>query len=317
MITGDAMARARCSRPARPRPPSSTRRRCSRSRRAPCSSPSTARTSSSTSCRTSSSPTRSAPARVVRTASPSCRRRRDEGRPTVSAARDAVVLDDDMNPVVPAAARSTPRPHGQHPDRLPQGPREDGRHVRHGPRRHPLRHPWRLRPGGGRRLDHDARPRFGVDQHGRREGLPEEVENALKSHPEIFDAVVVGVPDDRWGERIVAVIQPRPGALRISRACRPTAASTSPGTRCPAVCAPSTRWCGRRPARATTAGEGPGAGVGGVSGPLAGIRVVELVGQGPGPYCGCCWRTSGRTSSPSTGPRPRRRWTPPSRPRTR
>jgi acyl-CoA synthetase (AMP-forming)/AMP-acid ligase II len=41
--------------------------------------------------------------------------------------------------------------------------------------------------------------------------FPEEVENALKSHPEIFDAVVVGVPDERWGERIVAVIQPREG----------------------------------------------------------------------------------------------------------
>jgi len=38
---------------------------------------------------------------------------------------------------------------------------------------------------------------------------PEEVEGALKSHPGVFDAVVVGVPDDRWGERVVAVIQPR------------------------------------------------------------------------------------------------------------
>jgi acyl-CoA synthetase (AMP-forming)/AMP-acid ligase II len=38
---------------------------------------------------------------------------------------------------------------------------------------------------------------------------PEEVEGALKSHPDVFDAVVVGVPDDRWGERVVAVVQPR------------------------------------------------------------------------------------------------------------
>jgi len=38
---------------------------------------------------------------------------------------------------------------------------------------------------------------------------PEEVEGALKSHPEVFDAVVVGVPDDRWGERVVAVVQAR------------------------------------------------------------------------------------------------------------
>jgi acyl-CoA synthetase (AMP-forming)/AMP-acid ligase II len=40
---------------------------------------------------------------------------------------------------------------------------------------------------------------------------PEEVEAALKGHPGVFDAVVVGVADDRWGERVVAVVQPRPG----------------------------------------------------------------------------------------------------------
>jgi acyl-CoA synthetase (AMP-forming)/AMP-acid ligase II len=33
----------------------------------------------------------------------------------------------------------------------------------------------------------------------------------LKSHPAVFDALVVGVPDDRWGERVVAVVQPRAG----------------------------------------------------------------------------------------------------------
>ncbi len=41
--------------------------------------------------------------------------------------------------------------------------------------------------------------------------FPEEVEAALKSHPAVFDAVVVGVPDPRWGERVAAVVQPRPG----------------------------------------------------------------------------------------------------------
>jgi acyl-CoA synthetase (AMP-forming)/AMP-acid ligase II len=28
----------------------------------------------------------------------------------------------------------------------------------------------------------------------------------------VFDAVVVGIPDERWGERVVAVVQLRPGA---------------------------------------------------------------------------------------------------------
>jgi len=39
---------------------------------------------------------------------------------------------------------------------------------------------------------------------------PEEVEAALKSHPDVFDAVVVGVPDDRYVERVAAIVQPRP-----------------------------------------------------------------------------------------------------------
>jgi acyl-CoA synthetase (AMP-forming)/AMP-acid ligase II len=39
---------------------------------------------------------------------------------------------------------------------------------------------------------------------------PEEVEAALKAHPSVFDAVVVGVPDERWGERVAAVVELRP-----------------------------------------------------------------------------------------------------------
>lgn len=44
--------------------------------------------------------------------------------------------------------------------------------------------------------------------------FPEEVEGALKSHPAIYDAVVVGVADDRWGERVAALIETRPGVDR-------------------------------------------------------------------------------------------------------
>ncbi|MGX1775494.1 acyl-CoA synthetase [Nocardia brasiliensis] len=38
---------------------------------------------------------------------------------------------------------------------------------------------------------------------------PEEVEGALKCHPEVFDALVVGVEDERWGQRVAAVVQCR------------------------------------------------------------------------------------------------------------
>ena len=41
---------------------------------------------------------------------------------------------------------------------------------------------------------------------------PEEVEAALKAHPGVFDVLVVGVDDDRWGQKVTAVVQPRPGA---------------------------------------------------------------------------------------------------------
>jgi fatty-acyl-CoA synthase len=40
---------------------------------------------------------------------------------------------------------------------------------------------------------------------------PEEVEAVLKAHPAVFDAVVVGVPDDRFQERVAAIVMPRAG----------------------------------------------------------------------------------------------------------
>jgi 3-oxocholest-4-en-26-oate---CoA ligase len=39
--------------------------------------------------------------------------------------------------------------------------------------------------------------------------FPEEVESALKGHPKVFDALVVGVADERWGQRVAALVQPR------------------------------------------------------------------------------------------------------------
>ncbi|ABK74402.1 acyl-CoA synthetase [Mycolicibacterium smegmatis] len=40
---------------------------------------------------------------------------------------------------------------------------------------------------------------------------PEEVEAALKGHPDVFDALVVGVPDPRFGQHVAAVVHPREG----------------------------------------------------------------------------------------------------------
>ena len=38
-----------------------------------------------------------------------------------------------------------------------------------------------------------------------------EVEQALMQHPDVQDCGVVGLPDDKWGERVVAVLQPQAG----------------------------------------------------------------------------------------------------------
>jgi long-chain acyl-CoA synthetase len=51
-----------------------------------------------------------------------------------------------------------------------------------------------------------------------------EVENALMSHPAVLEAAVVGAPDPRWGEAVVAFVVKRPGqdvtAEAIIQHCR-------------------------------------------------------------------------------------------------
>jgi acyl-CoA synthetase (AMP-forming)/AMP-acid ligase II len=39
--------------------------------------------------------------------------------------------------------------------------------------------------------------------------FPEEVEAAIRAHPAVFDAVVVGVPDERFGQKVVALVRLR------------------------------------------------------------------------------------------------------------
>jgi fatty-acyl-CoA synthase len=42
---------------------------------------------------------------------------------------------------------------------------------------------------------------------------PEEVEGQLRKHPDVFDCVVVGVPDERFGQKVVALVQVTEGHI--------------------------------------------------------------------------------------------------------
>ncbi len=41
--------------------------------------------------------------------------------------------------------------------------------------------------------------------------FPEEVESAVRSHPDVMDAIVCGAPDERWGQTVAAIVEPRRG----------------------------------------------------------------------------------------------------------
>jgi fatty-acyl-CoA synthase len=137
------------------------------------------------------------------------------GGPIESVARfrvndETTVLDDDLRPVGPGVVGKLARrghvPLGYYDDPEKTAatfPVVDG--VR-----------WSV-PGDHARIEDDGtitvlgRGSVSINTGGEKV-YPEEVEAALKSHDAVFDAVVVGVPDERWGERVTAVVQARAGA---------------------------------------------------------------------------------------------------------
>jgi acyl-CoA synthetase (AMP-forming)/AMP-acid ligase II len=123
------------------------------------------------------------------------------------------VLDDDLEPLVPGSEQ---RGHLARTGHIPLGYYKDEEKTaktfptdRNGRR-------WSV-PGDFATVDADGivtllgRGSQCINTGGEKV-YPEEVEEALKSHPGVYDALVVGVPDPRWGERVVAVLQPRDGA---------------------------------------------------------------------------------------------------------
>jgi acyl-CoA synthetase (AMP-forming)/AMP-acid ligase II len=135
-----------------------------------------------------------------------------DGITSVQASRDSVVLDDDFEEVDPGSgtvgllARGGNIPLGYYND--PVKTAETFVTDTKGRR-------WSI-PGDFARVEADGRITLlgrgsASINSGGEKIYPEEVEGALKSHPDVYDVLVVGVPDERWGERVCALLQPRTG----------------------------------------------------------------------------------------------------------
>ncbi len=61
----------------------------------------------------------------------------------------------------------------------------------------------------------------------------EEVEHALKHHPAVYDAVVVGTPNERFGQQVTAVVALREGAKPDEEALRGTSREHIAGYKVP------------------------------------------------------------------------------------
>ncbi len=81
--------------------------------------------------------------------------------------------------------------------------------------------PWLLLGDEARLEEDDSITVFGRGSNcinsGGEKIFPEEVEQALKAHPDIFDCLVVGTPDERFGSKVTAVVQVR-GDARLTLA---------------------------------------------------------------------------------------------------
>jgi 3-oxocholest-4-en-26-oate---CoA ligase len=133
------------------------------------------------------------------------------GGPTVNIGPDVIIIDDDARPVTDVGTVGRLARGGHVPIGYYNDPEKTATLlVEIDGTRYAV-------PGDWARLEEDGtftllgRGNTCVNTGGEKV-YPEEVEGALKSHPDVYDALVVGVPDDRLGQRVGALIQPRAGA---------------------------------------------------------------------------------------------------------
>ena len=60
-----------------------------------------------------------------------------------------------------------------------------------------------------------------------------EIEAVLRTHLALIEAVVIGVPDEKWGEAVTAVVQLKPGASATAEEIIAHCRGHLPGYRCP------------------------------------------------------------------------------------
>jgi len=132
------------------------------------------------------------------------------GGPNVKAGLDSLVLGEDLRPVAPGETGRLARK-GNVPLEYYKDPEKSAEtFIEVGGERYVI-------PGDFARLEEDGtitllgRGSQCINSGGEKI-YPEEVETAVKAHPAVWDAVVVGVPDERWGSRVAAVAQLREGA---------------------------------------------------------------------------------------------------------
>jgi acyl-CoA synthetase (AMP-forming)/AMP-acid ligase II len=132
------------------------------------------------------------------------------GLPTVRMGPDTVVLDDDMNIVEPGSGVVGRMARGGNvPIRYHKDPEKSAAtFVQVNGRRYSISGDSAIVEADGT-MTLLGRGSVCINSGGEKI-YPEEVEAALKAHPAVFDAVVVGVPNERWGEQVAAVVEVRP-----------------------------------------------------------------------------------------------------------
>ena len=82
---------------------------------------------------------------------------------------------------------------------------------------------------------------------------PAEIESVLVTMPGLHDAVVFGIPDEEFGEALMALVEPMPGSILEPEAVKAFCAAISPTIRCRAGWRCATRCRARTQARSSSA----------------------------------------------------------------